>query len=195
MKNNLDQMARELTGKKEKNILIFINALKKCLKKDSFEKISVSDIVAAAGRSRQTFYRSCDNKYDLVNKYLGMIILSSYWEMEKGKSLLEALTLKFRIMESEKDLFSQTFLTNDYESLHRYTHRLISSIYLDLHQKKSKVEPDKTRKLLLDMHCEESIYITIKWSRGEIENTPEEMAELLCDAMPAKLKGMYKEYL
>lgn len=184
-------MARDLTGRKEKNLILFIEALKRCLKKDSFERISVGDIVEAAGKSRQTFYRCCDNKYDLVNRYLGMIILKSYRRMERGMSLKEALTLKFKIMEPEKDLFAQTFRSNDYESLHSYTHRLIYSINLDLYKKINKTEPGKEEQILLDMHCEESIYATVKWSCREINNTPEEMAGLLMEAMPAKLKKMY----
>lgn len=181
-------MARGFIGQKEKNLILFIEALKNCLKKDSFEKISVSGIVEAAGRSRQTFYRCCENKYDLVNKYLGMIILKSYKEMDKGMSLRDALTMKFRIMEPEKEFFSKTFKFNDYESLHKYTHRLIYAIYLDLYDSDKPGGMSREQKMLLDMYCEESIYATVKWSCHDLDYTPEDMAELLVDAMPEKLK-------
>ena len=56
--------------KKQDNLIIFIQAMKQKLYKTSFEKLSVGEIVKESGLSRQTFYRTCENKYDLVNKYL-----------------------------------------------------------------------------------------------------------------------------
>ena len=195
MNDHLGQMAGQITGRREKNLLLFIEALKECLKKETFEKISVNDIVEAAGRSRQTFYRCCENKYDLVNKYLGMLILKSYQKMKEGLSLYEALSEKFQIMEPEKDLFLRAFRANDYESLHSYTHRLIYGIYMELYEAAHVKEMNGEARLLLDMHCEESIYATVKWSCGEIDRSPREMAMLLMDAMPEKLKKIYVKYL
>lgn len=195
MKNNLDQIAQDLTGQKEKNLVLFINALKQCLKKEPFEKVSVSDIVEAAGKSRQTFYRCCDNRYDLVNRYLGMIILKSYREIRKGFSLRDTLKLEFELKEPEKDLFAQTFKKNDYESLYRYTHRLLFAIFIDMNEKGRGVELTKEQVMLLDLYCEESIYATVKWSCREFDTTPQQMADLLIDAMPQKLKEVYREYL
>ncbi|MBQ9156514.1 MAG: hypothetical protein IJ137_07020 [Eubacterium sp.] len=177
------------------NILLFIGALKECLKKESFEKIPVSDIVETAGRSRQTFYRCCENKYDLVNKYLEGIIHDSYRQFDEDFSLHRTLLSKFRIMEPEKDLFSQAFQSHDYESLHRYTHRVIYRLYLNLAAKAGVDTFSEEEKMLLDMHCEESVYATVKWSCGDILCSPEEMAGLLMEAMPEKLKKIYARFL
>ena len=195
MDDRLGRMARDITGQKEKNLKIFIKALKLCMARDSFEKISVSDVVEASGKSRQTFYRCCENKYDLVNKYLGMIILDSYQKMKEGLPFEEALTMKFQTMEPEKELFSQAFRCNDYESLHSFTHRLIYSIFLDMYDQVAGEEMSREEKILLDMHCEESIYATVKWSLHEIDNSPKEMARLLIEAMPVRLKEIYSPYL
>lgn len=195
MNECLGQMARDITGRKEKNLLIFIKALKQCMAKESYEKISVRDIVDAADKSRQTFYRCCENKYDLVNKYLGMLILRCYGKMKEGMNLEEALTLKFQTMVPEKDLFSKAFRSNDYESLHRYTHRLIKTIYMDMYDEMTWIKMGEEEQILLDMHCEGSVYATVKWSLNEIDKRPEEMARLLIEAMPVKLKTIFSPYL
>ena len=50
--------------KKQDNLTIFIQAMKQKLYKTSFEKLSVGEIVKESALSRQTFYRTCENKYD-----------------------------------------------------------------------------------------------------------------------------------
>lgn len=54
---------------------------------------------------------------------------------------------------------------------------------------------DHELSLLLHMHCESSIYMTIRWCCSEIICTPQEIALLLVEAMPEKLKTIYRPYL
>ena len=44
-------------------------AMKNCMKKMPVEKITVKEIVAECGTTRQTFYRNFQDKYDLINWY------------------------------------------------------------------------------------------------------------------------------
>ena len=46
---------------------------------------------------------------------------------------------------------------------------------------------------LLEMYCQGSIYITVRWVLGKIKVTPEQMAESLVDAMPAELAELFRE--
>ncbi len=195
MNCEFEQLTQDLSGQKEKNLMRFIDALKECLRTEAFDRISVSSIVETAGMSRQTFYRCCESKYDLVNKYLGMIILKSYRELAKGLSLEEALSVKFRSMEPEKELFARTGTDNNFESLRSYTHRLILSMYMDMYEEDKYGEMDWRLQMLIDMHCEESVYITLRWAGNEIDSTPEDMARLLVEAMPEKVKNVYQKYL
>ena len=189
-------------SRKDQNLLYFIIALKECLKKMPFEKVSVNDICTQANKSRQTFYRCCENKYDLVNKYFEKIILYSYELLYEGHTVAQALTTKFNLMETEKPLFAQAFQTQVFDGLHRYTHRFIYNLYQDMYRRIDDKDSldlpehmDHKLSLLLHMHCEGAIYMTIQWCCSEIICTPPEIALLLVQAMPEKLKTIYRSYL
>ena len=90
--------------KKQDNLTIFIQAMKQKLYKTSFEKLSVGEIVKESGLSRQTFYRTCENKYDLVNKYLKKIIIETYSTIGTESTFRKSLENKFRKMLPEREL-------------------------------------------------------------------------------------------
>ena len=53
--------------KNEETLFLFAKAIKSLIKKQPLDKITVTDIVSTAGKTRQTFYRHFKDKYDLVN--------------------------------------------------------------------------------------------------------------------------------
>ena len=53
--------------KNEETLLLFAKAIKSLIKTQPLDKITVTDIVFQAGKTRQTFYRHFQDKYDLVN--------------------------------------------------------------------------------------------------------------------------------
>ena len=81
--------------KNEETLFLFAKAIKSLIKKQPLDKITVTDIVSTAGKTRQTFYRHFQDKYDLVNWYFEKLVLKSFEEMNQGGSLQEALNLKF----------------------------------------------------------------------------------------------------
>ena len=52
--------------KNEETLFLFAKAIKSLIKKQPLDKITVTDIVSTAGKTRQTFYRHFQDKYDLV---------------------------------------------------------------------------------------------------------------------------------
>lgn len=54
---------------KRRNAFTFAKAIKSLIKTQPLDKITVTDIVFQAGKTRQTFYRHFQDKYDLVNWY------------------------------------------------------------------------------------------------------------------------------
>ena len=47
-------------------------------------------------------------------------------------------------------------------------------------------------RFLLEMYCQGSIYMTVRWVLGKIKGTPEEIAGSLVDAMPAELGEVFR---
>ena len=82
--------------------MIIVSALKKLSLKKPIEKITVSDITAESGLSRQTFYRHFEDKYALLNWYFDMILKESFNQMGEGKTLKECLDKKFKYIDEER---------------------------------------------------------------------------------------------
>ena len=95
--------------KNEETLLLFAKAIKSLIKTQPLDKITVTDIVFQAGKTRQTFYRHFQDKYDLVNWYFEKLVLKSFEEMRQGGSLQEALNLKFAFIEQEHAFFKEAF--------------------------------------------------------------------------------------
>ena len=46
---------------------------------------------------------------------------------------------------------------------------------------------------ILEMYCQSSIYMTVKWVLGELECAPEGLAKILVDGMPGKLSELFEK--
>ena len=44
---------------------------------------------------------------------------------------------------------------------------------------------------MLEMYCQSSIYMTVKWVTGGVTCTPEELASIIVDGMPEKLAEIF----
>ena len=180
--------------KKQDNLTVFIQAMKVKLNNTSFEKLSVGEIVKESGLSRQTFYRTCENKYDLVNKYLKKIIIETYSTIGVESTLQKSLEKKFRKMLPERELLAVAFQSKEYDGLYQFTHRLIFDFHKNFIEKQKGRILDAEEKYLLDMYCEASVYMTMKWATKDMEARPSQMAKLLVDAMPSKLQSAYRRW-
>lgn len=168
-------------------------AMKICMKKSSLERITVGELVEQCGTTRQTFYRNFKDKYDLVNWYFDRILLESFEHMGEGSTISEGLVNKFRYIEQEKIFFKTAFKNNDQNNLRDHDFELILAFYTERIESRTHAEVPKHLRLLLEMYCYASIYMTVQWVLGQIRSTPEEMAELLVDAMPPQLEQTFRE--
>ena len=48
-------------------------------------------------------------------------------------------------------------------------------------------------RFLLEMYCQGSVYMTVKWIMGGMKEKPEEVARKLVEAMPPKLEAVFRE--
>ena len=89
------------------------------------DKITVKDIVADCGLTRQTFYRNFKDKYDLVNWYFEKLVQQSFEEMGVSLTLREGLIRKFQFLKGEQIFFTQAFRSNDCNSVVAYDYQCI----------------------------------------------------------------------
>ena len=175
--------------KNEETLLLFAKAIKSLIKTQPLDKITVTDIVFQAGKTRQTFYRHFQDKYDLVNWYFEKLVLKSFEEMRQGGSLQEALNLKFAFIEQEHAFFKEAFKSNDYNNLIHYDFCCIYDFYKKFIYKKTGKDLSKDIDFLLNMYCRGSVDMTVDWVLNDMPIKKEVIVQYLMDAIPSKLEA------
>ena len=175
--------------KNEETLLLFAKAIKSLIKTQPLDKITVTDIVFQAGKTRQTFYRHFQDKYDLVNWYFEKLVLKSFEEMRQGGSLQEALNLKFAFIEQEHAFFKEAFKSNDYNNLIHYDFCCIYDFYKKFIYKKTGKDLSKDIDFLLNMYCRGSVDMTVDWVLNDMPIKKGEIVQYLMDAIPDKLEA------
>ena len=183
----------EPAGKQEKTKYKLAASMKECMKQMPVDKITVKNIVEGCGVARQTFYRNFLDKYDLINWYFDKLVLQSFEQIGMGHTVGESLTQKFEFIVNEKVFFTEAFRSDDRNSLKEHDFELILDFYENLIREKTGRIPDETIHCILEMYCQSSIYMTVKWVLGELECAPEGLAKILVDGMPGKLSELFEK--
>lgn len=182
---------RDLT-KGEKTKYRLARAMKECMKTTPVENITVKQITEKCELTRQTFYRNFLDKYDLVNWYFDKLLVKSFEHMGQGKTVYDALVKKFTYIQEEQTFFAAAFRYDEQNSLRQHDFELILEFYENLICEKTGKVPDENIHYLLEMYCQSSIYMTVKWVTGGVTFTPEELASTLVDGMPGKLTDLFE---
>ena len=179
--------------KGEKSKYRLARSMKECMKTASVENITVRQITENCGLTRQTFYRNFLDKYDLINWYFDKLLTKSFEHMGRGKTVYDALVKKFTYIQEEQDFFAVAFRYDSQNSLRQHDFELILDFYEHMMKEKTGRKPEEKIHFLLEMYCQSSIYMTIKWVQGEIQCTPEGLAGILVEGMPEKLVKIFTE--
>ena len=177
--------------KGEKTKYRLARAMKECMKVTSVENITVKQITEKCGLTRQTFYRNFQDKYDLINWYFDKLLAKSFEHMGQGRTVYDALVKKFTYIQEEQTFFAAAFRYDEQNSLRQHDFELILEFYETIICEKTGKIPGKNIQFLLEMYCQSSIYMTIRWVTGELTCTPEKLALLLVDGMPGKLAEIF----
>ena len=183
--------SKQAKGEKTKYKLAY--SMKECMETTSVENITVKQIVENCGLTRQTFYRNFLDKYDLVNWYFDKILTSSFVHMGQGKTVYDALVKKFTYIQEEQSFFAAAFRYDSQNSLRQHDFDLILAFYENLIYEKTGRHLEADTHFLLEMYCQGSITMTVKWVLGGMDLTPSQFAGLLVRAMPAALRDLFLE--
>lgn len=177
--------------KQEKTKYKLAASMKECMKASPVDKITVKNIVEGCGVTRQTFYRNFLDKYDLINWYFDKLVLQSFEQIGMGHTVGESLTQKFEFIVNEKVFFTGAFRSDDRNSLKEHDFELILQFYSDLLGRRDSKALNQELQFLLEMYCQGSVYMTVKWVLGGMKDLPQEMSHKLVEAMPPKLAEVF----
>lgn len=167
--------------------LMLAESIKELMRTTPLDKITVKEIVACCGTTRQTFYRNFRDKYDLVNWYFDRIIKKTIKQMGVSLTLKEALMKKFEYMKENKHFFISAFSSSDYNNLLAYDYQCIYDFYKSVAETRGNLTPKIL--FLLQFYCHGSMDMTAEWVRSGMTLSAEEMAERLELAMPDALRS------
>lgn len=183
----------ETVGKQEKTKYKLAASMKECMKQMPVDKITVKNIVEGCGVARQTFYRNFLDKYDLINWYFDKILAESFRQMGKGETVYESLVNKFEYIQMEQLFFRAAFKNDEQNNLKDHDFELIRQFYVDQIEDKSHRKISEKLLFQLEMYCQGSVFMTTQWVLGNRQYTPQELARLLTDSMPADLEKVFRE--
>lgn len=186
--------SERLLTKGEKTRLRLAYAMKECMETTPVEDITVKQITERCGLTRQTFYRSFLDKYDLINWYFDKLLAKSFEHMGRGMTIYDALVKKFTYIQEEQTFFRAAFRYDEQNSLRQHDFALILAFYENLIREKTGKAPEESVHYLLEMYCHSSIYMTVKWVTGGATFTPEALAATLVDGMPWKLAELFARF-
>lgn len=171
---------------------IFAESIKDLMHTQSLDKITVTDIVKHSGMTRQTFYRNFQDKYDLVNWYFERLADKSFRQIGNSSTLREGLIKKFHFLLNDQVFFTQAFQSKDYNNVENYDYQCILEFYSQIIKKKIGDIP-RDIMFLLEMYCHGSITMTVSWAVNGMKESPEDIADLLIDALPLKLEALLSD--
>ncbi len=180
---------KKAQGSKEKLAL----AMKECMKTTPVEAITVRQLCDISGLSRQTFYRQFLDKYDLINWYFDRLLHESFKEMGSTETIYEGLVKKFDFIRSEQVFFTAAFRSDTQNNLKQHDFEAIFAFYHNLILDKSDKLPDSEITSLLEMYCQASIYMTVKWTQQDMKASSQELALLMISALPPRLEKIFRE--
>ena len=175
---------------RERTRYLLADSIKTLMETTPLDKITVKDIAAGCGVTRQTFYRNFMDKYDLVNWYFERLAQKSFKQMGVSLTLREGLLEKFRFLQAEKSFFTQAFRSHERNSLIQYDYECILKFYTGIIVRKTGEPLTPDMAFLLEMYCRGSIYMTVEWVNEGMKRPPEKMADLLIQAMPQPLEQL-----
>ena len=150
----------------EKTKYRLAESMKECMCHTPVDAITVRQITENCGLTRQTFYRN----------------------------FMDKLQLKFSYIAEEKEFFRAAFRYDRQNSLREHDFQLIFRFYQDLIQLKTGAPASEDIRFLLEMYCHGSISMTIEWVLSGMTNSPEDLARLMVEAMPAKLADLFASF-
>lgn len=154
--------------------LALADSLKALMKKKRLDKISVSDIVAHCGLTRQAFYYHFKDKYDLVNwiYYTETLpFMSSFDEMEHWTSGLCALC---RYMKEHRRFYGSALQIQGPDSLQECIHEYIKNISIAMVEANTGQSFDHEKyDFTVDFFASAFVSLLVRWASKGMKEEPD----------------------
>lgn len=150
----------------------------------------MKDITDNCGYSTATFYRQFKDKYDLIAWQYSRNIREITGRIEVNELGWKQTLIDGAInYQAKKEYLSNLLLhTSGYDSFLTYMTEInFSELMKCIAKSGGNAEPDIKIEMYARLYCMGTVCLTCEWILGKYEATPEEMAEIYENALPAPL--------
>ncbi|MGN0314965.1 MAG: TetR/AcrR family transcriptional regulator C-terminal domain-containing protein [Fusicatenibacter sp.] len=154
-------------------------AMKKLMKKKSFEKISISDICEECGMNRKSFYYHFKDKYDLVNWifYVDFLENVSVTSFENEWDLLVAICNLFY---NERDFYKSALKIEGQNSFRDFLYEMLTPFVAYFVRDLFNTQ---NQEFFVTFFCDAFLVAILRWFSMKNEPEPEEFVRQLQEVL------------
>ena len=155
--------------------------IKELMKKNSLDKITISDITAICGLNRQTFYYHFQDKYELVNWIYyneAISIITGDLSLENwGERVFKLLT----VMKDESYFYQNALRDTNNNEFQNYLFSVTKEIFIDLieHVPHKEESDSQDETFVAEFLSYGVVGMIVAWAKNGMKQSPEEITKHL----------------
>lgn len=169
-----------------------IDAMFVLLNKYPMDKITVDMIAKQCEMSRTSFYRYFQDKYQLMIMAYVYYVEKITEEDLRNRNWTAATEKILKLMVNNKSAFENMFKVGGQDSFSKALYannlHLLREAYMRIREIK-ELSRHETR--LMELYISGMVFLEKQWVRRNLDQSPEEMALIIMDAMPEKIKKVF----
>lgn len=156
------------------------------------DKITVKQIIEAAGVSKQTFYNHFKDKYDLI-AWDFVNDLSPTFDFDAAEYSVDQLKRCLEIMEGKRLYYRKVFSTYEQNSLISYHLEEMIRFIVEMVKRHYQVDIlTHEIQVAVKLYCYGGTAVFLNWLKNDTQITPDELAKAIYNSMPNIIRETWK---
>ena len=165
-----------------------MEAMEQLMKKNSFDSISMSDILKLSGVSRSTFYRRYADKYDLLNQNYQKLLDRTLMQISVGMSYKKCFFALYSALKSYPAFFKNALGSNEKDGLKSYIFTVSYKVFDELMRRQGLDMDSVYNRLLLIGYLSGSLEVTCIWAERGMKEPLEQLFRVSYELMPHEIR-------
>lgn len=182
-------MRKESLVLASKRLLIATAVNSLCEGRD-LDDVPIEEICRAADISRSGFYRTFGSKYDIATWCQTFPLTEGIGKMGHTHTCHEGLNFSFEGLSLFKTLISASKGSPEMSVCDDESRQLVADMLKDTLQRHHRVDVDDILSFQVDWVVAAGMVMAQDWMAGKLDKTPSEMADLIEESYPPRLRNL-----
>lgn len=166
----------------------FLEAFRELLQKKHFSNITVRDLTAAAGLSRQTFYRNFQDVYDLLF-YMYNSDMQPFYDQNSLTDIVALSSFVAKYFKDNQHIYRD--VGNDLQNPNPFLRQWLQLNYEYFEKVVGKSAINLERMIAITIFIYGSYGVDYEYMVSHLSGTPKEIGEMVARSMPEVLKPFF----